>query len=54
MAGSIAAAITNPLEVITVNKQTDYNFNIRKFVKKEGFFNLMTKGIVPRVSYNGL
>ena len=53
-AGSIAAAITNPLECITVNKQTTSDFNIRNFVKQEGMVNIITKGMLPRVAYNGL
>lgn len=32
IAGSISAAVTNPLEMITVNKQTDSRFNIKEFV----------------------
>lgn len=53
VAGSISAAITNPLEMITVNKQTDSRFNIKEFVQREGLWNVCVKGIVPRVAYNG-
>jgi hypothetical protein len=31
--GCIAAAITNPLECITVNKQTSNSFSMKEFVK---------------------
>jgi len=54
IAGCVAAAITNPLECITVNKQTTSDFSIRKFIKEEGLYNICTKGIIPRVAYNGL
>lgn len=53
IAGSLAAAVTNPLEMITVNKQTDSRFNIKDFVHREGMWNVCVKGIVPRVAYNG-
>ena len=52
LAGGIASAITNPLEAITVNNQTDANFRIGEFVRKEGLWSVCTKGIVPRVAYN--
>ena len=54
IAGCFAAAVTNPLECITVNKQTSKSFDIREFVKKEGLYNVCMKGMLPRVSYNGL
>ena len=54
VAGCVSAAITNPLECITVNKQTGgSSFNIREFVKAEGLWNVCVKGMLPRVSYNG-
>jgi len=52
-AGCVAATFTNPLECITVNKQTQANFNIKAFVKKEGVFNVITKGMLPRVVQSG-
>lgn len=54
LAGGIAAAITNPLECITVNKQTDPNFRIGAFIKEEGLWNMCVKGLAPRVAYNSL
>jgi hypothetical protein len=33
IAGSISAALTNPFECITVNKQTNKDLNISKFIK---------------------
>ena len=53
-AGGIAAGLTNPLECVTVNKQTQMDFNIRQFIKDEGFKNVCLKGLVPRVAYNCL
>lgn len=53
IAGSIAAAVTNPLECITVNKQINDDFKVMDYIKKEGFVNFCLKGIGPRVAYNG-
>lgn len=53
VAGSISAAVTNPLECITVNKQVNANFSTLNFIKKEGLWNFCMKGIGPRVAYNG-
>lgn len=54
IAGVTAAAITNPLECITVNKQIGgKDFSLRAFVKEEGIKNICLKGILPRVTYNG-
>lgn len=53
IAGCIAAAVTNPLECVTVNKQISSNFNVKEFIRTEGLMNICTKGIVPRVVYNG-
>jgi len=42
-AGAISAAVTNPLECITVNKQTaGPDFSIRLFIRENGFINLCT------------
>ena len=54
IAGCVASALTNPLECITVNKQTTEGFSIKKFIKREGLYNICMKGIGPRVAYNGL
>jgi hypothetical protein len=40
IAGSFAAAFTNPLEMISVNKMTNRDLKIIEFVKKEGVYNL--------------
>ena len=53
IAGSIAAGLTNPLECITVNKQTIPDFNTKQFIKQEGLWNVCTRGLIPRVAYNG-
>jgi hypothetical protein len=42
IAGSIAAAVTNPLEMITVNKQTNKDFKVKEFIKSEGLLNICT------------
>jgi hypothetical protein len=52
MAGAIAAAATNGLEAVTVIKQTAPETNLLNLVRNEGV-SLMTKGLVPRVVYNG-
>ena len=51
IAGAIAAAITNPLEAITVGMQTNSQGSIGKIIRGEGI-GLITKGLVPRVVYN--
>ena len=48
----MAAAVTNPLECVTVNMQTTDNFKISKFIKEEGVYGICMKGLVPRVAYN--
>lgn len=53
VAGSIAAGLTNPLECITVNKQTITDFNTMQYIKQEGLWNVCTRGLIPRVAYNG-
>jgi len=52
LAGITAATVTNGLEAITVAKQTNPKAKIKKILK-EGGFSLMTKGLIPRVCYNG-
>ncbi len=51
-AGVFAAAVTNSLEAITVAKQTNPSVNLRQMIQKEGT-SLLTKGLIPRVCYNG-
>ena len=52
--GCVSAALTNPLECIAVNKMAKTDFQLVKFVKQEGFKNLWTKGLLPRVCLIGL
>lgn len=52
LAGSIAAALTNSFESITVAKQTNPSTNIIKMVREDGA-KLLTRGLVARVVYNG-
>ena len=52
-AGIVAAAATNALEAITVAKQTNPEVNLNKMIRKEGV-SLLTKGLGPRVAYNGM
>lgn len=53
VAGMIAAASTNALEVITVTKQTRPDTKIKELVRREGF-RLIYKGLAARVCLNGL
>jgi len=53
LAGSIAAGATNGLEAITVAKQTSPDTNISKLINRERL-SLLTKGLLPRIYYNGL
>ncbi len=49
MAGIVAGAITNILEVITINKQIlGKKFSLRKFIKEDGFHSLKS-GILARM-----
>lgn len=52
IAGVVAAAFTNGLEAITVAKQTNPELNLLAMIRKEGS-SLLTKGLLPRVIYNG-
>lgn len=51
IAGGVAAAITNPLEAITVAVQVNPLNGIGQIIKTEGL-SLITKGLTPRVTYN--
>ena len=53
LGGAIGSALTNSLDVITINKQIDPNLNIYKLIRQEKL-NLFTKGIFARVCYNSL
>ena len=54
IAGVIAGAITNSLEVITINKQIlGKNFNLRNFIKEHGFYSFRA-GIFARMLINAL
>lgn len=52
VAGVIAAAATNGLEVLTVTKQVEPSTNLFAMIKKEKT-GLLTKGLSARVGYNG-
>jgi hypothetical protein len=41
MAGGIAAFLTNSIELLAVNRQTDKNFKVRKFLLQKGAINKM-------------
>ena len=41
------------MDVITINKQTNPDLNIRKLIKKEGA-HLLTKGLLARIYYNSM
>jgi solute carrier family 25 iron transporter 28/37 len=51
LAGGIAAALTNPLEAITVAKQTNPLSKVGQIIREEGM-GLLTKGLTPRITYN--
>lgn len=52
VSGSVGAALTNSIEVITVMKQTNPDVSIRKVIKEQKF-SLLTRGILSRVVVNG-
>jgi len=52
-AGAIASAMTNCLEVVTVNKQTNPELKIMEMVRAQGL-RLLTKGLLARVYYNSM
>jgi hypothetical protein len=53
-AGAIAGAITNVLEVVTINKQIQgKHFNLRNFIKEHGFYSFRA-GILARMLINSL
>lgn len=52
VAGCIAAALTNSFESVTVAKQTKPSTDIYKMIREDGT-KLITRGIVPRIVYNG-
>jgi hypothetical protein len=52
-AGACAAAVTNSLEAITVQQQTNPNFKVKELLQKEGYA-LLTRGLAARIYYNGL
>lgn len=53
LSGLISALFTNPLEVLTVRKQTDPKTQLMKVVKKEKY-KLLTKGLAARGCFNSL
>lgn len=53
LGGAIGSALTNCMDVLTINKQANPDMNIMEFIKKERT-SLFTKGILARVYYNSL
>ena len=51
LGGMIGSALTNCLDVLTINKQANPDMNILNFVQKERM-SLFTKGLSARVYYN--
>jgi broad specificity polyphosphatase/5'/3'-nucleotidase SurE len=41
IAGSLAAFLTNGIELLAVNKQTDKDFKVSKFLMQKGSFRQM-------------
>jgi hypothetical protein len=58
IAGAVASAVTNPMEVIVVHKQTRPQESVvkitRDMVKKEGVGHIMKAGIGARVYYTSI
>eukprot|EP00347_Sterkiella_histriomuscorum_P008459 403345020 len=53
-AGVFAGFLTNPIEFLAVNRQTNENFSIRQALKQKGiFYDMMFKGNTYRCIYNG-
>ena len=53
-AGALAGAVTNVLEVITINKQImGKRFNLKKFIQEHGFYSFKS-GILARIIINTL
>lgn len=52
VSGSVSAALTNSIEVITVMKQTNPDVSIRKVINEQRF-SLLTRGLLSRVVVNG-
>ena len=54
VAGSIAGFTTNGVELLAVNKQTNSNFNVKKFLRQKGSLSkLLFKGVGYRTIYYG-
>ena len=54
IAGASAAALTNSIEYLAVNKQADPHFKVIKALKQTGAIRMMLfQGIVYRVIYYG-
>ena len=54
LAGSFAAALTNSVEYLAVNKQVDPSFNVVQALRQPGAVRMMLfQGIVYRVIYYG-
>ncbi len=53
LGGAIGSAVTNSMEVLTVNKQANPDMNLLQLIKKERLA-LFTKGLSARVYYNSM
>lgn len=54
LAGSVAGFTTNAIEYLAVNKQTDPNFSVKKFLQeKDALYRLLLKGCAFRTVYYG-
>lgn len=52
LCGAVGSAVSNPLEVISVNKQADPQILIRQIVREQGYYNLFSRGMLARVGYH--
>jgi hypothetical protein len=53
LGGAIGSALTNGLDVLTINKQANPDLNILQLIQKERS-QLFTKGLMARVFYNSI
>ena len=53
--GAIAGFLTNSVELLAVNKQTDCKFSVRKFLQEKGSIHcLLFQGVGARTFYYSL
>ena len=54
LAGAIASFATNSIELLTINKQTNPNFKVMKYLmQRKNWYNLLLQGVLFRTFYYG-